>query len=1130
MEPIYMNENRYSYLVGSWRRPSNVIYVAETPEGAGQQYVQELFIKGQAHLQHEEYTLAFQTFQEAMAVILRTVHPTMPIDPNQLSRFRFPSDLTLVDTLVNKTADMLRKTAPIKHVFPGTLMSEQSVLSAQTQQALASITDAGLQVTSFHTLVQNNVSSAMNAADRKDWRTAIQLYLTALDAVPGVELTIRGGLLHDLAVLHEKAGQPDKSQELGMESIKTFAQANLPDARAQALATTSGILTRSGNTGLAKEVTRQLNDIRTTTNLNDVVSVTDDHRISLLSDPMVITSQKFEFNADAPLLMGLKFIAGTTPQKALTIKGTTSDASITLDNSAAANVGGFLKTLAITNDIGLLTGWLSPIHWVAYIPHLYFYVIPMSMGDCHVGMGNLEEAQQLFRGVLSSPFINMNYEIVKVWTRLAQTFLDLGDQAYRNAKDNTAAFTTAKAFYESIVLTNKTLDAASPLYSSSKFGDVKTRVTNFLNAADPVQFNDNPAILSIVLGAFTKLRQIQAELNFFGFGVDYVPPFSFEAMQNTARYFAEHASQVEQRYIQYKSQAENEQFHRDQLAQQAEVAAESVVLEQRGQDEAQAGIDVAAASQSYAAQQAKNATASQTDFENARWELLELTEIEAWASAASVGQDKEVKLTTSPEREYFSADHERRSIVLRDLASQRTQLSQDLEAARLQQAVDSAAAYQKVADKQVDQAKARKAVADQRVQVAQLQQRFAKENCDFLDMREFAARLWYELGQQAQRLKQRYLDMATEIAFLMERAYNAETERGLKVIRYDYQHTASSNLMGADMLLADIDYFTFDHVTTTKNKKLPVKKTISLADSYPIDFQKLKTDGKCLFETRFQNFDREHPGLYLAKIRNVELVFIGITGTTSIAGTLRNIGVSRFRASDASITERLYPADVMALSQYEIRQDALAFRFNPNDLRLFENNGIETLWQIDLPLDANDFDYSEILDVHLILYYDGFFDPTLETSVKATLPKFNSASRAFSMQLSFPDELFFLKNQGEAELTFEPIMFPRNQKDLIRTTNTLKLTGQSQAVQNLTLRLTAASVVGDLILKTDANGNVLDSPPGSPLRGLQGKAMLDRWRIRMQAVDNPQLVRNGVLDLSGLNDLLIFSEYKFTYR
>jgi len=372
--------------------------------------------------------------------------------------------------------------------------------------------------------------------------------------------------------------------------------------------------------------------------------------------------------------------------------------------------------------------------------------------------------------------------------------------------------------------------------------------------------------------------------------------------------------------------------------------------------------------------------------------------------------------------------------------------------------------------------------------------------------------------------------MATEIAFLTERAYNAETERGLHVIQYDYQHTDSGNLMGADMLLADIDYFTFDHITTTKTKKLPVKTTISIADAYPVQFQSLKATGIAMFETALEDFDRAYPGLYLAKVRNVELVFVGITQATSIAGTLRNVGVSRFRGSDGSVVARLYPADVMALSQFDLRQDALAFPFSPNDLRLFENNGIATSWQLQMPPSANDFDFADILDVHLVLYYDGFFDPVLENQVRAALPAAGSASRADSMSMSFPDELFYLKNQGEAELDFDATMFPHSQKDLVRSSTVIKVSGEPQTVQNLTLRLTSASLAAPaMTLQTDGSGEINDATVVA-LQALRGQPMLDQLSVEIRAEDNPALVQDGQLDLSGIRDVLIFAEYGFTYR
>jgi hypothetical protein len=178
-------------------------------------------------------------------------------------------------------------------------------------------------------------------------------------------------------------------------------------------------------------------------------------------------------------------------------------------------------------------------------------------------------------------------------------------------------------------------------------------------------------------------------------------------------------------------------------------------------------------------------------------------------------------------------------------------------------------------------------------------------------MREFSVGMWFDLAAQAGALTRRYQDLAIELALLTERAYNPETERGLQLIRYDYRDAGAGDLLGADRLLADIDAFSADYITTVKSKKLPVKKVISIADAYPMAFNQLRRQGRCLFGTEFADFDREHPGLFLCKLRNVELVLVGITGATGIAGSLRNVGVSRFGREDGSLVSRTYPADVM---------------------------------------------------------------------------------------------------------------------------------------------------------------------------------------------------------------------------
>ncbi|MBV9354974.1 MAG: hypothetical protein JO023_05550 [Chloroflexi bacterium] len=1151
VQPSYLRENTYSHLVGTFRPATIAAYQETTAETAFQDTVQSLFMEGQQHLQQREYNLALSAFRELMALILHTANPQIPVDPNR-ARVDFPMDPSLVDVLSARSVAVMTALPVVKYDLPTTIGSPVSVLPAAVDNQLANVAQAGLQVTSYHWRVEQNLNAALASVDAQDWKGALAAYQTALHFTPESESLVRGALFQDMAVIAEKSGDKTSAVQLAQQSVTALSSVSQLDVRVFSLDTAQGIVRRAGNNDLATQFANQATQIRSTTNLNPVAGSTPPPPVRLI--PLVgrpgpslsETAPKAGIigytaaaaagegllgnNVLAPSLIASQVITQQVPLKTFTTHGLTDRAQIVLDAGAAANSKAFLQQLAITTDVGLLTRYLvDPVQMVAYLPHMYFFAIPMAMGDCLAGMGDLDAAIGQYQSVLNYPYINQNVEIVKLWTRLAQAYLDQGDAAYRAARDDTTQYNTALTSYVTIVLTADKVAPTSPLYADPKFATILSRVQAFLQAPDKSTHNDNPAITSLVLQALGRIQQIRQNLNFFGFGADYTPPFSFEYLQNTSRYFAQQASQIEQRYIQFQSQAESAELQRDQMAQQAEVARQSVVLEQRGVAEAQAGVAVANASINYANVQLANAQQSRQDFQNTRWEDLELAEAEAWASASAVDHDDEVKLSWNGN--YYSSSHKPRNQVLQDLAYQRTRLSQDLEAKRLDREITSAQAYLGVAQAQVSEAQAKVATAQQRVVVAQLQQRQAEENRDFLDLREFGAQLWYDLARQAERLKQRYLDMATELAFLTERAYNTETGRQLHVVQYDYQHTAAGNLMGADQLLADIDYFTFDHVTTTRTKKLPFKTTISLADAYPMPFQSLKTSGRCLFQTALEDFDRPYAGLYLAKLRNVELVFVGITQATGIAGTLRNIGVSSFRYPNGKAVDRLYPADVLPLSQYDLRQDALALPVSPNDLRLFENNGIGTSWQLALPPSANDFDFGDILDVHLVLYFDGFFDPQLETQVRNALPTTGSASRACSLSMSFPDELFYLKNQGRAELVFDATMFPRSQTQLERSRTVLKVSGDPRTAQNLTLQLVADAVgATPITLKTDASGQVDDAAAGSPLAALRGKPMLDRWVLSIAPADNPQLVKNGALDLSGLKDVLVFAEYGFTYR
>ena len=1156
MKPAYFIENAYSIYPGRAGSNVSVNYEVESAEGQFELQVLQLFHKGKKHLYHEEFSLAMDCFKEVSNLILKTVHPTLPPHPNANYWAVAPQFKELLNPMLERAGEIIRDTPVTQYKFPDSIVSKDFEIDPGLAEKLNHFSSPDLQITSHHGKVSDLLDKGVGLANKDNWSEALKKYKEALATVPASDHGLKASIQYDMALINEKLHKKDDALKMANESVKLFGAVKEYDKQVSALNMLSGMLDRNDkpelakshrvkadqlvkkhslhalNLGSAKPIMLGSNSIKAIMANKPMISLANGNgngnrpgmRVSAGTNAPAALA---DVEVNEPQLMTMKYIAAQpkTMKKTLSIQGQGQQISIPISGNLRTGMTAFYDKLKVTKDIGILKAYtLTHTQMVAYLPHMYFYVLPMAIADCEIGLGKLTKASERIEDVLKYPYLNENVEVVQVWTKLADCYMDLGDEKYKAARDHAASYGTAKEWYEKIVKSNNTINPNSPLYKDVKFAKIKQRVTSALSSGSFTSLNENPAILWRIRQAEAMLLQITNKFNYFGFDKDYIPPFSFEYLQETARYFAQRASQMEQKYIQYKSTAESEELRADQMQQQVELAQESVQLEQRGVDEAQAGINVSQANLNYAETRRKNAVDQANEFNAVRWELLEYSEAEAWANASSVDGDDQVKLSWNGN--YYNSNKKKRNEVIKDLAYKKTRITHDLQANKLNDEIAAANAYKDVAQAQLAQANARKAVAEKRVEIAQLQQKHAEENREFLDLKEFGAGMWYKIAQRTKKIVTRYLDQATEIAFLMQRAYKAETERQLSVIRYDYSPSYSGFLVGADMLTRDIDQFTFDYITNIKTKKAPVKKTISLSDLAPNALEQLISTGKCQFETRLSDFDREFPGMYLCKVKNVEVVFVGITKAVSIAGSLRNLGVSMFRRSNGSKVARQYPQDVMPLSQYDIRQDALAFRFDPKELKLFENNGLETIWEMQLRKDANDFNLRDILDIHLIIYYDGFHDTTLEDNVIQGLPASGNASRAVSMQLYFPDELYYLRNNGEGIMQFDTSMFPANQTDLKRGSTQLKILGAKESIKNLTLTLESSDKNKTITIKTDADGKV----PASKFTQLKNGAMTDQWTITIPEAENQHLIKDDRLDLSGIQDLIFLTDYTFKYQ
>src|SRR4029077_757516 len=112
--------------------------------------------------------------------------------------------------------------------------------------------------------------------------------------------------------------------------------------------------------------------------------------------------------------------------------------------------------------------------------------------------------------------------------------------------------------------------------------------------------------------------------------------------------------------------------------------------------------------------------------------------------------------------------------------------------------------------------------------------------------------------------------MGVKTAILMQQTNNFETDQALQFIKSDYSSDEVKGLLGADALMADIQSFTYDLITSTTGKSQPVRQTISLAQRYAFLFEhKFRRTGVMEFETRVDDFDYLYPGTYAGRIESI---------------------------------------------------------------------------------------------------------------------------------------------------------------------------------------------------------------------------------------------------------------------
>ena len=759
------------------------------------------------------------------------------------------------------------------------------------------------------------------------------------------------------------------------------------------------------------------------------------------------------------------------------------------------------------------------VNFVSYFVHLYFFVIPVAIGDCYLAMGMYQNAIDEYQSVLSYPFLNLGIEAPYLWLKIGNAYLEWGNVLFRREQPQ-----EAKKRYEQIIRTDLSVPNTSPLYQPAPFAAMTAMagevVKEMRNQPHGVV---NPRVAQVIIQASMRLKYIANHLNFLGLSADYAPVFRFKYLQNAATYMADNASQAEKTFINFRSTAENQKLERLQFQNAVDVNSTALQIEQKRIEDAALEVDAATQTRQYAEMRKQHADDTVNEWNTKGKDLTSMNAALNWASNAANDQS----ITYTGVR-YDGASHDFDGNVhdfFNTVGNRREWLNWELQRNRLARQQAEAGAEVGIAQTREQQAKVRYDIQQLSVTLAQKRLEGAQEVLEYSQDRMFNEDMWFQLAAHLQDLAQYYLDAAIYAAFIMERAYEIEFDRRLNRIRLDYGIGLDAQaLLGGDLLKRDIDSFTLDYLQHAQ-KKNPVRAVISLRDQFPAEFNAFIDAGILPFRTDLEIFDRQFPGSYRRKIKKIELFVEGLIPAEGAVGILTNQGiVSEWRASGASwakFTRTLSP-ERMLLSSYQFRRDVAVFQPSDEMLGLFENMGPQCNWTLELPRSANNLDYSAIDDVKFVIYFDADFNDSLRTFLKTFYSATGGRSTVLSARFQFPDQYFRLNTDRRIAFALNQSFFAYNYDALQLTSIGIRILPQSgPALSGASITVTRASDNSVVAGVTDASGTLKGDPTTmAPFAAWKNASPLDTFTVSF----------GNSVDVTKISDVQLFFSYAYTYR
>lgn len=565
--------------------------------------------------------------------------------------------------------------------------------------------------------------------------------------------------------------------------------------------------------------------------------------------------------------------------------------------------------------------------------------------------------------------------------QLGEAMLGWADALYRS--DDASSIPRARELYKGIYFLHSDVPPINPNWAQAG--------TSYHNG------NSNPAQASQLARGQLGFTQIEAGLNFFSYTDDMTPILRYSSLKSAADAFAAAAKATENDFTHAMAQLENSTIDKMKTSNmlmratlQNEIAQQQAGIAKDQVQQAQ--IMVAQVNQQINSlqQQINDHDSFGTQLEDYIGGLVSsIGKLPGWftsgvqsgGQAALQGQEVSGLLglgTGASILAGFGAFAVASYMTLSSMAAAQSQREGQLSALESQN-LPSAQAQLDISQRSVT-------IATLNGQIAQTDSDLATQLLVFGQDRYLSSEFWAYMANLFQRIFQRYLNLATQTAWLAQRALGYEFQSQVGIIRMDYYMPENQGAGSAEELQSDLAALEGYRLQGLQ-ERVPIKYTFSLARDFPLQFAQLLTNGQCIFQTLEQPLQFAYPGMYGYRIISVVPTLVRISSTAPLRGLLSNTGVSQISANDGSFSLSSRFPDALPISDFNLATtDMNIYGLPGNTLMPFEGSGVQTVWKLEFPVAANPSGLRDLADVLITLNLTANFSAALYQTQLDQLP------------------------------------------------------------------------------------------------------------------------------------------------